>query len=93
MTNPIKKEEILWISPDDFRPNNSRIFFPIAKDTIKDERINPTRRTNKPKADTGIPTTVIADSTIITTNNMINRNPTTVFFIMDFFIANLTESN
>ena len=78
--NPIKKEEILLISPpDDFRPNNSRIFFPITNDTIKDERINPIRRINKPKADTGIPTTVIADSTITTTNKMINRNPTTVF--------------
>ena len=55
--------------------------------------INPMRRTNKPKTETGIPTTVIADSTITTTNNMINRNPTTVFFIMDFFITNRTESN
>ncbi|HEX5186609.1 MAG TPA: hypothetical protein VFV86_06930, partial [Nitrososphaeraceae archaeon] len=93
MANPIKKEEILRISPDDFRPNNSRIFFPITNDTTKDERINPIRRTNKPKADTGIPTTVIADSTITTTNNMIKRNPTTVFFIIDFFITNRTESN
>ena len=94
MANPIKKEEILLISPDDgFRPNDSRIFFPIANDTIKDEKINPMRRTNKPKTETGIPTTVIAASTITTTNNMINRNPTTVFFIMDFFITDRTESN
>ena len=93
IANPIKKEEILLISPDDFLPNNSRIFFPRANDTINDERINPIRSTNTPKADTGIPTTVIADNTITTTNKMINRKPTTVFFIIDLFITNRTESN
>lgn len=91
-TNPIKKEEILLISLDDFCPSNSRIFFPIAKDTIKDERINPIRRINKPKPATGIPTTVIADSIITTTNNMINRNPITAFLIKDFFMTNRTDS-
>lgn len=93
IANPIKKEEILLISPDDFRPSNLRIFFPIANDTIKDERINPIRRTNKPNADTGIPITVIADSTITITNKIINRNPTTVCLMIDSFITKLTASN
>ena len=46
-----------------------------------------------PKAATGSPTTVITDSTITTTNKTINRNPTTVFFIIDFLITNRTALN
>lgn len=50
----------------------------MVNDTIIKERINPIRIINNPKADIGYPATVIADRTITTVNNIINRNPTMV---------------
>jgi hypothetical protein len=78
---------------DDFVPITRKLFLTIAKDIINGDRINPINSTIVPKTDTGIPTTVIADNTITITVKIINRNPTTVFFMTDFFKFDRTVSN
>src|SRR6478672_13221985 len=94
MIKPIMKDVILLrLVVFEECLNNRIIFFPIANDKNKVDNINPIKKINSPKADIDKPTIVIADNGIISTNTIIKRNPTRVFFIIDFDMARYTISN